>query len=124
MDEKDYTANEESYAKRFYEKISNARYMASRFGGSYPCSRTGNKVFFEGFGIIAGLSFKEFSPKQLKLRLEMSLGKEKDKKEGSLELLSHLDDESGGGIISERILSSIVDEFFLPALKQFYTMHN
>jgi len=123
MDEKDYTSNEESYARHFYKKLSDERDMASRFGGRYPCSRTGNKVFFDCLGIETTFLFREPDSKKLKLTLEMSIKNDGSKKV-TVETSQYLSDESGGGMLSEKMIDIILDGFFVPALKDFYRMKN
>ncbi|MDP3027287.1 MAG: hypothetical protein Q8N63_06260 [Nanoarchaeota archaeon] len=122
MDEKDYTSDEEGYAKCYYKEISDEKKMAPMFGGRCPCSITGNKVFFDGLGMLTRLIFKELEPKQLNLTLEMSLQKDPTQ-EVTVETSQYLSDKSGEGMLSEKMINVILKGFFVPALKNFYRMH-
>ena len=82
-----------------------------------------NKVFLDCLDVETSILFKEIHPKQLRLTLEMSLQKDPTQ-EVTVETSQYLSDESGGGILSEKMIDVILKGFFVPALKDFYRMKN
>jgi hypothetical protein len=117
-----YSPNEKAYAKQFYDKLNDLGYMTPRLAGRYPSSVNGNRVVFNGLGIKAVFLFKEKSPKELNLTLEMSL--ERDPKlEVIVETSQCLDDKSKPGILSEKCIDLIFKGFFIPGLKDFHRLY-
>jgi len=123
MGGKDYTQNEESYVRKVYRKLDDAKYMTPLLGGRAPCKLNKSTISLSCLEIKSDFTLREVSPKELSLILGMRLESD-EKREANVRVSKFLSDESGGGILSEKMTDEIIRCFLVPALKSFYrTMH-
>lgn len=118
-----YTPLEENYAIDFYRRIGNSTIMSKLLGGLPPCSRTGNKVFFDYHGIENMISFHEFDGRCIKLKLQMWIKKEGAEKTESLDNFPCLGRDSARERINDIIFKRIIEDFYIPSIKYFYDLY-